>query len=273
MSNDALKQASQQVAKLVDRLRPAPAGITILIYHRVGARTSTSVDLPTEQFEDQVAYLAESCHVVTLDQAAELLAAGMPPDDARPVVALTFDDGTADFVDEALPVLARHHVPVTYYLATDFIERQRPFPNGGLPMAWSAAAEAVSSGLVTIGSHTDTHALLDRITAEATAVELDRSIARIRDRLGVDPRHFAYPKAVLGSEPAQTEVRARFRTATIARTRPNPYGSADLHRLTRSPVQRSDGMDVFVRKVAGGMGFENDVRDLLNRWRYRRAVR
>ena len=273
MSNDALKQASQQVAKLVDRLRPPPAGITILIYHRVGARTPTTVDLPTSQFEDQVAYLAESCHVVTLDQAADLLTAGEPPDDDRPVVALTFDDGTADFVDEALPVLARHGVPVTYYLATDFIERQRPFPNGGAPMTWAAAAEAVASGLVTIGSHTDTHALLDRITTEATVVELDRSIARIGERLGVAPVHFAYPKAVLGSEAAQAEVRARFRTATIARTRPNPYGSADLHRLTRSPVQRADGLDVFARKVAGGMGFENDVRDVVNRWRYRRAIR
>ena len=85
--------------------------------------------------------------------------------------------------------------------------------------------------------------------------------------------HFAYPKAVLGSEAAQAEVRARFRTATIARTRPNPYGSADLHRLTRSPVQRADDLDVFARKVAGGMGFENDVRDVVNRWRYRRATR
>ncbi len=273
MPNGALKQASQQVAKVVDRLRPPPAGVTILIYHRVGARTPTSVDLPTEQFDDQVAYLAESCHVVTLDQAADLLTAGAPPADDRPVVALTFDDGTADFVDEALPVLVRHRVPVTYYLATDFIERQRPFPNGGAPMTWAAAAEALASGLVTIGSHTDTHALLDRITAEATAVELDRSISRIGERLGVEPVHFAYPKAVLGSEAAQAEVRARFRTATIARTRPNPYGSADLHRLTRSPVQRADDLDVFARKVAGGMGFENDVRDVVNRWRYRRATR
>ena len=268
------KSAARQVAVVVDRLRPPPAGVTILIYHRVGARTPTSVDLPTEQFDEQMAYLASECRVVTLDAAADLLEAGSPPnDDDRPVVAVTFDDGTADFVDEALPVLARHRVPATYYLATDFIERQVPFPNDGEPMTWEAAKEAVASGLVTIGSHTHTHLLLDRAPVDQVRDDLDRSIQLLRERVGVEPQHFAYPKAVLGSPAAEALVRERFRTATIARTRPNRFGAADLHRLTRSPVQRSDDAGVFARKVAGGMGFENDVRDLLNRWRYRNETR
>lgn len=278
MAPQTLKAASRQVAKAVDRVRPPAEGITILIYHRVGARTPVSVDLPTAQFNEQMAYLAEHCDVVTLDEAADRLTSIGVVDtsgstvtgrQARPVVVVTFDDGTADFVEEALPVLVRHRVPVTYYLATDFIERRQPFPHDGEPMTWEAAAGAVASGLVTVGSHTDTHALFDRIDAAGAARELDRSIELIGEHLGVDARHFAYPKAVLGTEATQAEVRARFRTATIGRTRPNPFGSADLHALTRSPVQDSDDMDVFARKVAGGMGFENDVRDLLNRWRYR----
>lgn len=272
------KTAVRQVAKVVDRLRPPPAGVTILIYHRVGGRTPMNVDLPTAQFDEQVAYLAEHCRVLTLDEAADLLVAGgtgtdTATDDDRPVVVLTFDDGTADFVDEALPVLDRHRVPVTYYLATDFIERQQPFPHDGVPMTWTAAAEAVASGLVTIGSHTDTHALLDRISVDEAVRELDRSIELIRDRLDVDPQHFAYPKAVLGSESNQAEVRSRFRTATVARTRPNPFDGADLHQLTRTPVQTSDDMEIFARKAAGGMGFENDLRDLVNHWRYRNERR
>ena len=269
----AVKTAVRQVAKAVDRLRPPARGITILIYHRVGARTATSVDLPTAQFDQQMEHLSGACRVVTLDDAAVELEGGARPDDDRPAVAVTFDDGTADFVEEALPILDRHRVPVTYYLTTAFIEEQRPFPDEGRPMTWEAAAEAVASGLVTIGSHTHTHALLDRVPAAVAADELDRSVDLIRDRLGVDPRHFAYPKAVLGSPAAEDAVRSRFRTATIARTRPNRHGHADLHRLTRSPVQRLDDTDTFVRKVGGGMGFENDVRDLVNRWRYRDASR
>jgi peptidoglycan/xylan/chitin deacetylase (PgdA/CDA1 family) len=264
--------AIKRAAAVHDRLRPPPAGVTILIYHRVGARTPVSVDLPTALFDEQMAYLAERANVLTLSAAADLLAAGTAPDDARPHVVVTFDDGTADFVDEALPVLARHGVAATYYLATDFLDRQRPFPDDGQPMTWDAAKEMVASGLVEVGSHTHTHALLDRIPPREAADELDRSIAAIEDHLGTTPEHFCYPKALLGSPQNEHEVRVRFRTATIGRTRPNPWRGSDLHRLTRSPIQTSDGMEHFECKVAGGMRLENDVRDLVNRWRYRGAT-
>lgn len=263
--------AIKRAAVAADRVWPAPAGVTILIYHRVGARTSVTVDLPTSLFDEQMARLAEHTRVLTMTEAAERLDSGTAPDDARPHVVVTFDDGTADFVDEALPVLVRHGVPATYYLATDFVDRQRPFPDDGQPMTWEAAKEAVATGLVDVGSHTHTHVLLDRIGPTEAAADLDRSIAVVEDHLGVTPRHFAYPKALLGSPPNEHEVRRRFRTASIARTRPNPWRGSDLHRLTRSPIQTTDGMEFFERKVRGGMRLEDDLRDLANRWRYRGA--
>jgi peptidoglycan/xylan/chitin deacetylase (PgdA/CDA1 family) len=265
--------AIKRAAVAHDRVRPAPAGVTILIYHRVGARTPVSVDLPTSLFDEQMAWLAEHTRVLTMTEAADLLDASTAPDEARPHVVVTFDDGTADFVDEALPVLVRHGVPATYYLATDFLDRQRPFPDDGQPMTWDAAKEMAASGLVEVGSHTHTHALLDRVPATEAADELDRSIAAIEDHLGTTPAHFCYPKALLGSPQNEHEVRLRFRTATIGRTRPNPWRGSDLHRLTRSPIQTTDGMAYFERKARGGMRFENDVRDLVNRWRYRGATR
>ncbi len=271
----AAKAAVRGAAVGLDRVRPAPAGIVVLIYHRVGARTPTSVDLPTSLFADQVAELAETCRPVTLDEAAELLAGTAPVDGGRPPVVVTFDDGTADFVDEALPVLVEHGVPCTYYLATDYLAdggagAGRRFPDDGVPMSWAAVREAVATGLVDVGSHTASHALLDRLPASEVAGELDRSIDAIATETGTAPRHFAYPKALLGHAAAEAEVRARFATATIARTRPNPPG-AELHRLTRSPLQVGDGMDGFRRKVAGGMRLEDDLRSLVNRWRYRDA--
>jgi peptidoglycan/xylan/chitin deacetylase (PgdA/CDA1 family) len=260
----------KRASALADRARPGAGGVVILIYHRVGRRTSISVDLPTALFAEQMEHLAAHYEVLTLDAVADRLTE--PGAGSGPAVAITFDDGTADFVDEALPVLERVGLPATYYLATDFIERQAPFPDGGVPMTWAAAREAAASGLVHLGSHTHTHALLDRMSAGPTAAELDRSIDLIGEHTGVQARHFAYPKAVLGCAAAEAEVRQRFRTATVAGTRPNPYGRADLHRLTRSPVQVSDGMHYFALKAAGGLRLENDLRDLVNRWRYRGAT-
>jgi len=91
------------------------------------------------------------------------------------------------------------------------------------------------------------------------------------ERVGVHAQHFCYPKAVAGSAAAEREVRARFRTAVLAGTRPNRPG-ADLHRLHRSPVQRSDGMRWFERKATGGMRLEDDLRRVANRVRYRGAT-
>jgi peptidoglycan/xylan/chitin deacetylase (PgdA/CDA1 family) len=258
-------------AAAADGLRPRQPGVTILIYHRVGRRTAVEVDLPVSLFDDQMAALAAGGGVLTLDAALDRLT-GHPstPDAAGTVV--TFDDGTADFAEVALPILAHHRVTALLYLATDFVERGRSFPDDGRPLSWSALADALTTGVVAIGSHTHTHALLDRVDRATAAAELDRSVGLIEDRLGVVPIHFAYPKAVLGTPAAEEEVRRRFRSAAVAGTRPNVVGRTDVHRLARSPVQVADGMRWWRRKVAGGMRLEDDVRRWLNRRRYAGAT-
>ena len=247
-----------------DLVRRGPHGLVILIYHRVGGRSASQIDLATELFDEQVGELATSGRLVSLDDGLTALQSGNL--DHQPVV-LTFDDGTADWVDEALPVLVKHRAPATFYVATDFVEGARVFPGGARPVSWTGLSELVASGLATIGSHTHTHALLDRADAATAADELSRSIDLIGSHLGVACEHFAYPKALLGSGVAEAEVRERFRSATIAGTRANPPGT-DLHRLHRSPIQVSDGMRWFRRKASGGMHIEDTARRLLNRQRY-----
>lgn len=252
-----------------DTLRPPRPGVTILIYHRVGAGTGGQMDLPPAVFDEQLSWLTANRTVLTLDDAAASIMAGDPPADG---VVLTFDDGTTDWVEHVLPALERHDVPATFYVATDFVDRQVPFPGDGNPLDWAGLKELASSPLVTIGSHTHRHLLLDRLPTQEIDDELDRSIELIRDHLDIDPRHFAYPKAVAGSPTADAAVRRRFRTAVLAGTRANPP-LTDLHRLRRSPVQASDSARWFRRKAVGGMHLEDDLRQLANRVRYRGATR
>jgi peptidoglycan/xylan/chitin deacetylase (PgdA/CDA1 family) len=265
-----VRQLVKWTAAAADAVRRTD-GLVILVYHRVGGRTPVSVDLPRPLFAEQLAVLAGEWAPTTLDTAADLLAAPAAPS-GPPAVCVTFDDGTADFVDEALPELVAHRVPATLYVATDHVEAGRPFPDDGRPVSWAALGDALTTGLVTIGSHTHSHRLLDRVGGPEAAEELDRSVSLIEDRLGVACRHFAYPKALPGSAAAEQEVRQRFRTAALAGTRPNPYGRTDLHRLHRSPVQVGDGLRWFRRKAAGGLGLEDDLRRLRNRRRYAGAV-
>jgi hypothetical protein len=119
--------------------------------------------------------------------------------------------------------------------------------------------------------------LLDRIALADAAEELDRSVALIGERLGREALDFAYPKAVPGRAEVVALVQARFRSAALAGTRVNPFGTGstprtDPYRLARSPIQVSDGMQFFARKLAGGMALEDSVRRAVNRVRYAKAV-
>ena len=274
----AALQALKAAAVVGDRVRARAPGVVVLIYHRVGARAQTEIDLPADEFERQMAWLAETGRAVDIDTAVARLARREPAEVAEvaegspdPVV-VTFDDGTSDLAEVALPILARHQVPATVYLATQYVDEQLAWPADGVPLSWAGAREMVDSGLVTIGSHTHSHALLDRLSPDEAAEELDRSRGLVHDNLGVAADHFAYPKAVAPPSAVERVVRDRFVSASLGGNRPNPYSRTDLHRLARTAVQVSDGWSYFQRKAEGGMALEDTVRRALNRVRYRRAT-
>jgi len=265
-----VRRAVKVASAAADRFRPPIAGVVVLLYHRVGGGSSLEIDLDAARFDDQIAAVAASGRAVSLGQALEQLAAASPPGPASSVV-VTFDDGTADFVEVALPILARHRIPATLYLATDFVEGRHPFPARARPVSWSSLRDACATGLVDVGSHTHTHRLLDRISPAEAADELDRSVGLIGERLGQVARDFAYPKAVPGTPDVARLVRERFRSAALAGTHVNPWGETDLYRLARSPIQVSDGMRFFQHKLQGGMALEDSFRRAINRVRYAKA--
>jgi len=259
----------KQVLAQGDRVVKPAAGVTVLIYHRVGGGSGSEVDLDVDAFRRQLEHLREHHQVVPLDAVPDLLAS--PSDEGHVVV--TFDDGTDDFCDHVVPALVEYEVPATLYAATHFIDSGEAFPWGAPPATWDGLRDAVATGLVTIGSHTHTHALLDRADPAEIGAELDRSIELIGAEIGVAPAHFAYPKALPGSDAAEAEVRKRFTTAALARSRVNEPGSTDLHRLWRTPIQRSDGFDFFVKKAAGGLRLEGELRNLVAKVKYRGATK
>ena len=253
------RSMAKKLAFAIDDVSPAQLGTVVLAYHRVGGTTPSPVDLDRAMFRRQMAHLRAACSVLSLDELARqtneisLVETSGRVDDQ---VVLTFDDGTADFLDEVVPVLVEYSLPATVYVATDFIDTQQNFPAEGRPLSWAGIREAVSTGLVTVGAHTHTHRLLDRCALDEVIGELERSNERITEELGTPPAHFAYPKAVPADGQAEREVRCRYVTAAIAGTRPNNPNQVDLHRLHRSPIQVADGWEGFQRKLDGGMGFE-----------------
>lgn len=254
----------KRLALWADRIVRPSSGLVVLIYHRVGGGTRSPVDLDREDFAWQMRYLAERGLAVTLDEGLRRLESG----DSAPGVVVTFDDGTRDFGDVAVPTMVEFGVPSLLYAETSPITTGHLNAAGLEPTNWRALGNAVATGLVQIGSHTHNHRLLRDVDGAVAAEELDLSIADIAEHIGSAPRHFAYPKAVDGSPAANSEIRRRFASAALGGGRPNPSGT-DPFRLRRTPIQRSDSRQMFLAKISGGMGLEGMIRDIVAGRRYR----
>ena len=107
--------------------------LTVLAYHRVvdhhGPGFDTyrrNVSATPEEFREQMDYVAEHFHPVSLEQVEAALDGG-PRLPQRPLL-VTFDDGYRDNLLAALPVLQDRGIPMAIFLATDFVGDGRPFP-------------------------------------------------------------------------------------------------------------------------------------------------
>lgn len=100
------------------------ARLSVLMFHRVTAKPDPIFpgEMHAERFDALCGWLAGWFNVLPLDQAAaQLKTAGLP---ARSL-CITFDDGYSDNHDIALPILRRHGLSATFFIATGFLDGGR----------------------------------------------------------------------------------------------------------------------------------------------------
>ena len=106
------------LSRAVGYARRAPV-FPIVTYHRVNDDGDPFFEaLATDVFEQQVGWIARHYRVFTIEELVARMNRGAVP---RNAVAITFDDGYRDNLTHAAPILARHGVPATIFLATAFI--------------------------------------------------------------------------------------------------------------------------------------------------------
>jgi peptidoglycan/xylan/chitin deacetylase (PgdA/CDA1 family) len=117
--------------------------ITVLTYHSVaqgegvgvssghlehdetGLRDDGVVDVTADQFDRQLAFIKRWFSPIGVRDLLAHTRAGKPLP-SNPLL-VTFDDGYRDNHDLALPILLRHGVRATFFVATEFVDRRRPF--------------------------------------------------------------------------------------------------------------------------------------------------
>ncbi|WP_040577495.1 polysaccharide deacetylase family protein [Methylopila sp. M107] len=106
-----------------------------------------------------------------------------------------------------------------------------------LCMGWDELADVAKHPLVEIGAHTVTHPMLAKHPADIARAEIDDSRSAIEQRLGVRPRHFAYPvgdPSAAGARDYEIAKDLGFETAVTTRPGHLTASHADaLHALPR----------------------------------------
>jgi peptidoglycan/xylan/chitin deacetylase (PgdA/CDA1 family) len=114
----------RKIVRRVQREIAPPA--VVLMYHRVCGMDSDPWRLcvTPEHFAEQLQVLRQHCQVISLQKLMTALRKGRLP---RRTVAITFDDGYADNLLTAKPLLEKYELPATIFVATGYVGNKREF--------------------------------------------------------------------------------------------------------------------------------------------------
>ena len=172
----------------------------ILMYHRVVPTSGASPptwNVTPDRFREQLAGLVRRGY--TAWPLTRLVEAFQNQSDIPDnIFVVTFDDGYANNYLHALPILQELQIPATIFLATAYLDSQRPFPfddwslkgSGNVhPDTWRALTSSechqlLDSGVIEFGSHTHTHEDF-RNRPDAFEESLGASLKVLRQDFGV----------------------------------------------------------------------------------------
>jgi peptidoglycan/xylan/chitin deacetylase (PgdA/CDA1 family) len=184
-------------------------GFGILMYHRVADRVpgvkSPTYNVTPQQLRQQLSgLLAHGFECWPLDRLIECNRRSQSIPSS--VFAITFDDGYENTYLHAWPVLRELNLSATIFLATKYLDTQRPFPfddwsatgsalvpqSAWRPLSTRQCQEMRHDGLIAFGAHTHSH---ERFLGRCDDFRADMRLCLnvLRDRLGIERPPFAFP--------------------------------------------------------------------------------
>jgi peptidoglycan/xylan/chitin deacetylase (PgdA/CDA1 family) len=229
--------ASQRVAGHPSPVRRG----RILAYHSIGTPTCGVNDVRPRDFERHLQIAVDDGW--SFATPAEVIA---EPD--KPQLALTFDDGMASVLANALPVLRHHGIPATAFVVTGWADGQIPDDWRRIVLDWRGVS-ALQEGGMTLASHSVTHPDFARLEPADVRRELEVSRERLRRALGVETSEFAIPLGQSGNwgpAPALAAAEAGYSAVYAQCVNSRPEGT-----IARTFITRIDRPMLFRAALAG----------------------
>ena len=202
----------------------------ILTYHSIDS-SGSPISVDSGSFRRHVDWLAEGpVQVVSLETLL-----GLPPD--VEAVAITFDDGFANFLTEAAPLLLARNLPATLFVVSGHVGGTNAWGGNadpGIPalalLDWDGLGRVAEQG-VDLGAHTRTHRRLPNLPPLELQDELAGCLEAIRANTGHTATTFAYPYGAVDDQSAE-EAGRLFKFACTTEHRVLRSGD-DVARLPR----------------------------------------
>ena len=225
-------------------------GVWVLCYHRIVDKPARYTNLQPAEFEAQMQYLADKkFNVVPLKTIVDAMQYGekLP----QRTVALTFDDGYKDNYTVAYPILKQHKFPATLFIYPGYIS------NGGAALTWDELQTMAADPLISIQSHTYTHADLAKVSRRGGAEaklkhEIVDSKNTLEQKLDIKIDTLAYPYGVFNPKVVSLTKAAGYRSAFTIGTRPIPYVGekpTDMWTVPRIMVNRGDSLQLWASRM------------------------
>jgi len=238
-------------------LRPAQRMLPILMYHKVkpvalDPWTVTVAELDRQfRFLNSAGYRTISCGELVNHLNRQFSLPEKP-------VLITFDDGYADNLLHAYPLLVRHGLRATMFLPARFIGGENQWDGGGERLLDYDELRTMSVEVVEFGLHSFGHGNYRRMSLGDLEADLRQGIAEL-ERHGLPfIRALAYP---YGRDPARRCCGRRAVHALLASlgiecglrigNRVNRLPITNRYALQRIDIRREDTLETFCRKLAG----------------------
>lgn len=214
----------------------------VLMYHSIGGRADGDhrglYSVRPSMFRRQVSHLC--------DRRDSGLAAISTFDDVRPgTISVTFDDGYADNLTVAAPILAESGIPFHVFLCPAFIESGDPaFLNRG------QVCELASIPGVSLGVHGYSHRPLTRMNTNELEAELVCSRKWLEDLVQKPVTSMSYPHGAVNRDVAAMVSKMGFQLAASSKFGPVLATTNHLN-IPRIDIWSLDTCNSFQSKLDG----------------------
>lgn len=234
---------------------------TILVYHSFSNGDTNPFSIDYRLFEKQLMFLKKHYRILRLGDVIKKLKTGEPLE--KKTLCITIDDGFLDNYNVAYPILKRHALPATIFIATGYINgSDQKINNYGrhqinkadtynrndiykLPqlsmMSWKQIKE-ISNDVIEIGAHTINHPILTKVPINVAKEEIETSKIEIETILNKKIDLFAFPNGMkndYNDELCSIVQNSGYNAAFTVEWGLN-YSSDDLYLLKRIPISSLD---------------------------------